>query len=326
VRERRRAGFTLIELLVVIAIIGVLIGLLLPAVQRVRDAANRSACQNNLHQIGLALLHFESMQGWLPPASVSVAGAVPGVPGEAGFTPRSSYVPFILAYLEQAEAARDYRINRPYYDPSNQPSANAQLKNFYCPAMPTPVRNDVYVGLPGYPNGGRYGGCTDYGALASGIAGDDFLWKLQSAGRTDPYAWTQIANLSVLSVNRITPLIAITDGLSNTAMITEAGGRFWACHRSECVQFTEYLPGGAWASPDNNIGPVGAADDGSEVQGGPCTLNCNNVFNIYSGHRGGCNFLFADGSVHFIGEQVPWLVLGRLMTKNNGEVVGSTDY
>lgn len=325
-RARCRVGFTLIELLVVVAIIAVLIGLLLPAVQRVRDAANRSACQNNLHQVGVALLHFESVQGWLPPASVSVAGAVPGVPGESGYVPRSSYVPFILAYLEQAEAARGYNLNRPYYDPSNQPSANTQLKNYYCPAMPAPIRTDPYVGLPGYPTGGRYGGCTDYGALAGGIAGNDFLWHLQSAGRTDPYTWAQTPNLSVLSVNRVTRLIAITDGLSNTAMITEAGGRFWACHRAQCVALTQYLQGGAWASPDNNIGPIGAGDDGSEVTGGACTLNCNNVFNIYSGHRGGCNFLFADGSVHFISEKVPWLVLGRLMTRNNGEVIGAGDY
>jgi prepilin-type processing-associated H-X9-DG protein/prepilin-type N-terminal cleavage/methylation domain-containing protein len=317
---------TLIELLVVIAIIGVLIGLLLPAVQRVRDAANRATCQNNHKQIGIALLNFEAVHGWLPPASVSVAGVVPGVPGEAGFTPAASYVPFVLPYLEQAEAARGFNLNRPYYHPSNQPSANTQVKSFYCPAMPTPERYDPYVGLKGYPTGKDYGACTDYGALSGGITGDAFLWKLRVAGRTDPFAWSQVATLSVLSCNRVTRLIEITDGLSNTAMVTEAGGRFWNCHGTECVALTEYILGGAWASPYNTIGPVGAAEDGSELGGGPCTLNCNNVFNIYSGHRGGCNFLFADGSVHFISEQVPWLTLSRLMTKNNGEVVSAEDY
>lgn len=324
--HRRRAAFTLIELLVVIAIVGVLVGLLLPAVQRVRDAANRSACQNNLHQVGLALLHFESVSGWLPPAGLTVAGAVPGVPGEPGYTPASGYVPWLLAYLEQAEAARGYNLNRPYYHPSNQPAANTQIKTLYCPAMPTPVRFDTYVGLPGYPNGGAYGAATDYGALAGGISGNAFLWNLRSAGRTDPYAWSEVSTLSVMCNNRVTPLAAITDGLSNTAMVTEAGGRSWACHRAKCVEFTEYIPGGAWASPSNNVSPLGAGDDGSEVVGGTCTLNCNNVYNIYSAHRGGCNFLFADGSVHFIGEQVPWLVLARFLTKNHGDVVSSQDY
>src|SRR5262245_28703213 len=98
-RHSTRLAFTLIELLVVIAIIGVLIGLLLPAVQKVREAANRSKCQNNMKQLGLAIHMFESTNNYLPPAAVSQGGSVPGIP--SGTNPYSGFVPFILPYIEQ---------------------------------------------------------------------------------------------------------------------------------------------------------------------------------------------------------------------------------
>src|SRR6516165_4976596 len=103
---RRRSGFTLIELLVVIAIIAVLIGLLLPAVQKVREAANRASCANNLKQLGVAMHNFHGAQGGFPPARWDL----PLYPGFSALgvaaPPRISWVPFILPYVEQDNLQR----------------------------------------------------------------------------------------------------------------------------------------------------------------------------------------------------------------------------
>src|SRR5262249_31809037 len=122
-REMAPRAFTLIELLVVIAIIAVLIGLLLPAVQKVREAANRTACTNNLKNGGLALHQFESAQGRFPP------GAVIGPFLPAGVTTRATHGcwPFLLPYLEQQALYNQYRWDLNWIDPVNQPVVTTQL-------------------------------------------------------------------------------------------------------------------------------------------------------------------------------------------------------
>jgi prepilin-type N-terminal cleavage/methylation domain-containing protein len=125
-----RGAFTLLELLVVIAIIAVLIGLLLPAVQKVRDAAARAACTSRLKNHGLAIHAFEAAHGRLPPGSVH--GPFP----EAGVQTDASHGlwPFLLPYLEQEALARRYRWDVSYSDPANQPAVSVQLKVLQCPA------------------------------------------------------------------------------------------------------------------------------------------------------------------------------------------------
>jgi prepilin-type N-terminal cleavage/methylation domain-containing protein/prepilin-type processing-associated H-X9-DG protein len=305
----QREAFTLIELLVVIAIIGVLIGLLLPAIQKMREAANRSACLNNMKQMGLALHNFENTNGFLPPSRVENPGVIPGLDG----TPKSSWVPFILPYIEQGAVASQYNLNLPWYHADNRTASTTSLKIFICPSMASmSPRYDKYTGVTGYPSGTKYGATSDYGALSPPRA---FLWNLHVNGLIDtiPYPGPPSGMMS----NEATPFKIISDGLSNTMIVAEAGGRTERCRVRICED--TYISGGAWASPINNISPQGALFDGDPFEG-TCTMNCTNQENIYSFHHGGSNFLFADGSVRFISDTIVWKTLARMMTRSRGEV------
>src|SRR5438874_1589353 len=133
----RTRGFTLIELLVVIAIIGVLIGLLLPAVQKVREAALRAKCQNNLKQIGLALHNFESAKGALPPSRVNNPATT--TPPFANFRDAKymhTWAPFLFPYIEQQSLANQYNFQVNTFDPPNDVIVKTQIPVFLCPAAP----------------------------------------------------------------------------------------------------------------------------------------------------------------------------------------------
>jgi prepilin-type N-terminal cleavage/methylation domain-containing protein/prepilin-type processing-associated H-X9-DG protein len=339
--DRRGNGFTLIELLVVIAIIAVLMGLLLPAIQQVREAANRTQCQNNMKQMGLALLNFENARGYLPPAGITMPMPAIGVPGLPGATsawpnsagvygPDSSWVCFILPFIEQGNLAALYDLNQPFYATANQAAANAQLSLLYCPSSPVdPNRNIIYVGRSGYPeNGTHYGAASDYGTLAGDEAAGDFtyyfLYFLAENGYINKMYWTPWnvgATLSALRLNYATRILEITDGTSNTMMIAECAGRPNALTASGSG--SDSSPSAAWASGGwSVITPEGALFDGTvNFKGGPCTMNCSNYLNIFSGHPTGCNFLFCDGSVHFLSAQITWPALVPMMTANEGEVI-----
>src|SRR5216117_2231490 len=122
-RTAPRRGFTLIELLVVIAIIAVLIGMLIPAVQKVREAANRMACANNLKNLGLALHNYHGDHGNFPPGAVGAVG--PAFPQFAGLK-HHSLGSFLLPYLEQASLFHQYRWDVSWFDSPNQPFVNTQ--------------------------------------------------------------------------------------------------------------------------------------------------------------------------------------------------------
>ena len=131
---RRQAGFTLIELLVVLAIIGIMAGLLLPAVQSAREASRLNACKNNLRQIGLACMNFESKQGGLPPASTEPAWVTS--PATYGDSPRIGWVWSVLPYLEQSNITDQYQGDVPWFDPSIQGLVSTRLRVMECPTDP----------------------------------------------------------------------------------------------------------------------------------------------------------------------------------------------
>jgi len=138
--DRQRRGFTLIELLVVIAIIAILIGLLLPAVQKVREAAARLQCQNNLKQLGLAVLNYESTTGFIPPGRVDTFDGIT-VPQLGVSAANVSHGPgtFLLLYVEQNALAQQYRWDLNWRDPANQAVIATPLKVWICPSSPEPA-------------------------------------------------------------------------------------------------------------------------------------------------------------------------------------------
>jgi prepilin-type N-terminal cleavage/methylation domain-containing protein len=315
---RRHHGFTLIELLVVIAIIAVLIGLLVPAVQKIREAAARASCQNNLKQIGLALHNYESIHHSFPPAAVTQALPSAGVTASTAY---SSWIAFVFPYVEQGTVAAQYDLNLQWYSAGNRTAALTQLQLLYCPSTAKPDRTDNYAGASGYPSGVPYGACADYGVVSTGIGGNTFLWTLSSTyHQTDPYPYNLCTQLPAMMVNQTTRVTAITDGLSQTLLIAESAGRTDTCKVGQCSSNT-YNSGGAWASPLNVISPDGSLFDGTIQAPGSCTMNCTNVNNFYSFHQGACNFLAGDGAVHFIRQEITWQVLARMLTKNLGDVV-----
>ena len=132
---KRQAGFTLIELLVVIAIIAILIGLLLPAVQKVREAASRIKCVNNLKQLGLALHNFHDTRGHFP-ATVRPPSS------NVGPLPRQGWLLFLLPYIEQDNLYNGYDLTLNWFDTPNLPVTSSRVPIFECPSTPVPARLD----------------------------------------------------------------------------------------------------------------------------------------------------------------------------------------
>jgi prepilin-type N-terminal cleavage/methylation domain-containing protein len=142
VPDGKRYGFTLVELLVVIAIIVVLIGLLLPAVQRVRESASRTACSNNLKQLGLALHNYHDVNKKLPPGQVQ--GPYP--PANIFWKVNHGWAVFLLPYLEKQALYKAYRWDRRLSDPLNQPVVALPLKDFQYPSAPEQDRYETISG------------------------------------------------------------------------------------------------------------------------------------------------------------------------------------
>jgi prepilin-type N-terminal cleavage/methylation domain-containing protein len=159
-KRARSCGFTLIELLVVIAIIAVLVGLLLPAVQKAREAANRLSCTNNLKQIGLALHQFATTRGGFPPCEIQGPYPPLGVPANA----YHGWGVFLLPYLEQQPLASQYHWDVDVVNPIDQPVVGTQLTILQCPSA---VPNRVMT-FARWETFGTHGACTDYAPIVSG--------------------------------------------------------------------------------------------------------------------------------------------------------------
>jgi prepilin-type N-terminal cleavage/methylation domain-containing protein/prepilin-type processing-associated H-X9-DG protein len=293
IKPNRRPGFTLIELLVVVAIIGVLVALLLPAVQKVREAANRVTCANNLRQIALALHNYESTNGYFPASNTS------------GPAKRHSWMTFLLPYIEQQTVYQGYNINKNWYAPSNRKPVMAQFKIYQCPS--TPDHNRVDAAYPTQP------ACGDYNAI-KGVSPELVAIGLVSG--------TNLQGVLVKNMN--TRIADITDGTSNTIMVAEDAGRpeLWTAGLQVAGASTV---GGAWADDQGPFFLNGSSYDGTNALG-PCAINCTNDKEVYSFHGQGANVIFADGSVQFLRSSINIQVMAALVTSQGGEPVSVGDY
>ena len=322
---RSRRGFTLIELLVVIAIIAILIGLLLPAVQKVREAAARMKCQNNLKQLGLAAHNYESGYGGLPPTAIDFDSNAPSTlpfPAVKGSRPARSFHFIILPYIEQSNIQNKYDPALDWRELVNRPLAASPIPIYLCPSAPGGDRTRSFGAPSAYGGGTVTGYVTDYLIFA----------RCRSTINTDTLLSATVNSSWSASTrpNVDTPFNAITDGTSNTILLMESSGgpqayqlgrptgvnttntQMWPDHRNYHIF-------------DGSDPATGASDDTTGTRPNRTLgLNGTNDSEPYSFHSGGINVVRADGSVTFIRQSVSVGIVAALITRAHGEVL--TDY
>jgi prepilin-type N-terminal cleavage/methylation domain-containing protein/prepilin-type processing-associated H-X9-DG protein len=312
-RTSKRTGFTLIELLVVIAIIAILIGLLLPAVQKVREAAARVKCENNLKQLGLAMHNYNDTNNYLPGNIRPLATG----------TIRVRWATFLLPYYEQHNIYKIYNQNVNWSDPLNLPAVSIRLKVLECPSAPRPDRQDSNPELATWTPSIAAG---DY----SGVYGIDPALVQQGL--------VEIAAPGIVSKTDKVRLTDVTDGLSNTIHLTESAGKpdLYRAGKLVGTAPNPRVQGGGWCRPASEV-PYLIGLESTGTAAGTQGINAANGFavtvypdpkfvtdgtgQVYGFHSGGVNALFGDGSVRFIRQSISIRTLAALITRNGGEVV-----
>lgn len=327
---RRRGAFTLIELLAVIAIIAILIGLLVPAVQKVREAAARTQCANNLKQIGLAVHNFHDANKGLPPSRMDNFGGV-------------TWAVMILPFLEQDAFYRQWNVNRWYYDqgPNGDMIRQTQLPIFYCPArrspggvslnndqpeFPFPPRGNVH-----YPGAlGDYAACNgsneDFIVNANGVLIQAQVRYTTGVDNPNPGAPGAAGDGSVLCVPRSstisapcvierwkskTTFLSVRDGTSNTIVIGEKHvqeGFFGEGSRGDTALYNADRPD-----------PTLRVASPTRLLARSPTEGYNRQFG--SAHTGIVQFVFLDGAVRPIQTATSGTILGLLANRADGQPI-----
>jgi len=335
-RQPGRAGFTLIELLVVIAIIAILIGLLVPAVQKVREAAARTQCSNNLHQIGLALHACHDASGKLPPGATT-----DNTPFGSGGGWGSSWMVFLLPYVEQNNLYTQWQFtggNSGYVNSNNRTiDSGIQIKTYRCPSSTLPlfapnatgVMQANYVAISGAANG-LIPGYNELRVNNFGSTG--------CCGGGGPAAFNGVFYDG--SQTRITDM---TDGTSNTLLVSEHSDYIVDTSNGKHQWTAGGLYGWSMGSNTNNISSGGPGDNrqfncttiryalnqksGWPTGNGDCTLgvcsdNGNNI-PLNSNHGGGVMAVFGDAHVQLLNSSMSLAPLAGLATRDDGQAIGN---
>jgi type II secretory pathway pseudopilin PulG len=319
----------------VIAIIGVLVALLLPAIQSAREAARLTQCKNNLRQLGIACQLYSDVHGGFP-----LLYSSSNQPG---------WITQILPFFEEGNLLTRYNYGQPWFDASNASAVSQRMPVLECPTSPVEhmytATDPGFAGLSANALTTFTTASTDYFAIAT--ASSTTTLKAPStipAGYfyVYPNAPTTMDLSGAFGPQSTTPVLRrlrqIVDGLSNTAMITEMSGRPWLYvaggTKILAASFPTYVSAsgvdamdnipldygwGSWAH-NNNFGLGTWSADGS-MQGGPCAINCSNYRGVFSFHIPGVNATFADGSVHMLSPSIDPAVFFALVTSRGGEIL-----
>lgn len=319
-QKKLRTGFTLVELLVVIAIIGILVGLLLPAVQAAREAARRMQCSNNLKQLGLALHNYESSHKAFPPAGID--------------TNQMSWAVMVLPYIEQGNLYAQFNFAQGNWQrPSGDPTFNrtAIVKGIVIPSLQcTSAPSDTLFSLFNVNNSNRLINESDirtshYHAVlgpfgVNGLTGQnyDYLGTVGTTGFGPVCTTGAFGAHRTASANRFVakknPIANMTDGTSNTLMLGEfswSGYRFW---RPWTRGFYADSRGTLVYLSKNVTYPINSG----------FSLEWNDA-SFGSMHVGGAQFVYGDGSVHFVSETIDMNIYRAVASARGGEAVSGIE-
>jgi len=313
--KRRVGGFTLVELLVVIAIIGVLVALLLPAIQAAREAARRSSCQNNIRQVGLALLNYHDVNGSFPPAAQLPPGAGGAGFPEYGTAHQANWVIKILPQMELATLYNSFNLKKNISDLANREPRGATIATMLCP---TDSYNQMSKFVGRNAAEGDNWARGNYGANAS--LGFMSLTNTDAGGPDTQY-WKDARTRGLMGLNVALSLKDVTDGTSQTIMLGELRAGLSENDRRGVWALGGPAASSLWGHASNNvIGPNDCSDGSDSIS------NCGRIKNdvthetllaqciacddvggnlqggVRSSHVGGAFVCFADGSTHFISD------------------------
>ena len=344
-----RRGFTLVELLVVIAIIGVLVALLLPAVQAAREAARRSQCTNNLKQIGLAIHNHHDTKGYMPPGTSQDQQPF----GPAASNWGASWMVYILPFVEQGPLFDKLVIGggTGYGNGANGAvfGTNYQIKGFRCPSTPLPATTTSGVPGSGVMMMPTYVGIA--GAAPGLITGYTENRYMNPGGAAGCCSGGILSNGGGLPPNLVNTFASLTDGTSNCMVVSEHGDFLQISGSATKVAWTAAGPHGwtiGWGNTRTDM-TNGAGSGGDNrafnvttvrwpvnqkkwptISGAPGNCSgvgiCDNTgqnIPLNSAHPGGVLILLGDGSVRFIAQTVSLDIVARLATRDDGLPVGN---